>query len=73
MDAVGAFDATVLGHWADWYARLMEGGHRVGVVDEVLVRRRLHGANLGLTSRGDRGDYLRALKASLDRRREGGR
>lgn len=72
VDAVGDFGGPPLGHWADWYARLKEGGHRVGLVDEVLVRRRLHGANMGLTHRDDRGDYLRALKASLDRRRRAG-
>jgi glycosyltransferase involved in cell wall biosynthesis len=72
MDSVGAFGDALLGHWADWYARLKEGGHRVGLVDEVLVRRRLHDANLGLTNRADRRDYLHALKASIDRRREAG-
>ena len=73
IEAIDPFDDTVLGHWTDWYARLKEGGHRVGVVDEVLVWRRLHGANLGLRSGADRGDYQRALKASLDRRREAAR
>jgi glycosyltransferase involved in cell wall biosynthesis len=72
VDAVGVFDDTILGHWTDWYARLKEGGHRIAVVDEVLVHRRVHDANLGLRYRGDRQDYLRALKASLDRRRARG-
>jgi hypothetical protein len=72
MDAVGAFRGPALGHWVDWYARFNEGGHRVGLVDEVLVRRRLHSTNLGLTNRAQRRDYLHALKASIDRRREAG-
>lgn len=71
MERVGPFDDSRLGQWTDWYARLTESGLGIRVVDEVLVRRRVHDANLGVAARDDRRQYLIALKASLDRRRSG--
>ena len=69
IERVGGFDDTRVGHWADWYIRLVDSGIRVGVVPHVLVRRRVHLTNLGRIARAEQNDYLRALKASLDRRR----
>jgi len=70
---VGSF-AT---HWrvaefVDWYARAMERGLRSLILPGVVMKRRLHAANLGVRRRDARGDYVRVLKASLDRRRKGG-
>lgn len=68
LDRVGGFrggDHAV--EFVDWYARALEAGLRAEVVDEVLCRRRIHSANL---SRGSgAGDYLRAVREHLARRR----
>jgi hypothetical protein len=70
VERVGPFNDSQTGQWADWYRRFADAGLRATTLDEVLVRRRLHLTNLGYVHRADRAVYLKALKASLDRRRE---
>jgi len=53
----------------DWYARAREMNVKQYVVPEVLVKRRVHGANITLTDKNLRVEYPRVLKAILDRRR----
>ena len=72
--AVGLLDETLShGNDRDWFCRAAEKGVVMEMMPDVLVRRRLHGTNrsasLGATSRSE---YLRILKASLDRRRSAG-
>lgn len=67
---VGPFESHwQLGEPMDWYIRALERGLKGLMLPEVVARRRLHADNLGLRERGGQGDYLRILKASLDRRR----
>ena len=67
---VGPFESHwQLGEPVDWYIRALERGLKGLMLPEVVARRRLHADNLGLRERGSQGDYLRILKASLDRRR----
>jgi hypothetical protein len=47
----------------------MAGATPTPRVDRVLVRRRIHDHNVGVTLRAYRGDYARVLKGVLDRRR----
>lgn len=70
VETVGAFNGSRSGHWADWWTRFVDAGLRSATIDEVLTHRRLHLTNLGYQHRAGRAVYLRALKASLDRRRE---
>jgi glycosyltransferase involved in cell wall biosynthesis len=53
----------------DWQARAIDAGLRHSMLPDVLYRRRIHGANRGLTEPNLRG-YLEVLKTSLDRRRQ---
>jgi glycosyltransferase involved in cell wall biosynthesis len=71
MDRVGRFNDSQAGQWADWYGRFVDAGLRAATLPQVLVRRRLHMTNLGYVHRAERGVVLHALKASLDRRRQG--
>jgi glycosyltransferase involved in cell wall biosynthesis len=67
---VGEFDeSTDRAEAIDWFARAAEIGLRLGVVSEVVLRRRLHDASHGMRSHGKESDYLRALHASMKRRR----
>jgi glycosyltransferase involved in cell wall biosynthesis len=67
---VGLFDAKWrLGEFIDWYAKAMEMGLRSLMLNEIVYRRRLHTSNLGITKRDYQMDYVRILKAALDRRR----
>jgi glycosyltransferase involved in cell wall biosynthesis len=59
-----------LGEFIDWYARAREAGLSSRVESAVWLRRRIHEDNLGVRERASRGDYLRLLKASMDRRRQ---
>ena len=52
----------------DWRLRASEKSLRSLMLPDVLYRRRIHETNLGVQNR-DLTGYIRALKASLDRRR----
>ena len=58
-----------VGEFLDWCARAEELGLRSHMLDETVLRRRIHSTNLGLTRRAAAGDYAVVLKAALDRRR----
>jgi len=58
-----------VGEFIDWYARAMEAGLRSRLETEVWLHRRIHGANLTARERNASGDYLRVVKAAMDRRR----
>lgn len=70
-DRVGPLDVTLRhGNDREWFCRAAEASVAMEMMTGVLVRRRLHTTNrsaaLGSNSRAE---YLRILKASLDRRR----
>jgi glycosyltransferase involved in cell wall biosynthesis len=67
---VGIFDTRwSLGDFIDWYARAMDAGLKNIMLSEVVMMRRIHGNNTGLLKRRFRPEFVRILKASLDRRR----
>jgi glycosyltransferase involved in cell wall biosynthesis len=67
---VGAFATEwKAGEFIDWYARAMDAGLKGRMLDEVVLRRRLHRSNTGVRERDSRSDYLRVLRLVLDRRR----
>ena len=71
---VGLFSTEVrVGEFLDWYARAGEAGLSMEVLPELVLHRRIHGENQGIRSRKHLADYARVLKASLDRRRAGGK
>ncbi len=70
FERVGLFDEDrALGEFIDWYARAKDGGLRFAMLDDVVMMRRIHGANTVLRESSSRGDYARTLKAILDRRK----
>jgi len=67
---VGDFDPGFkLGSVVDWYARSRDAGLVERALDVVVYERRIHGDNVGIRQRSDRAEYLRVVKAALDRRR----
>ena len=58
-----------VGELLDWLARADEHGVRLAEVETVVLRRRIHGANTMLQTQRMQADYLRVLRASLERRR----
>jgi glycosyltransferase involved in cell wall biosynthesis len=69
FDRVGLFRAWRVGEFADWYLRAVEAGLRIGMLPELVLRRRLHGSNVGLRERHARVDFVHIAKSALDRRR----
>lgn len=53
----------------DWYAKAVEKRLKSHMLPDIVARRRLHGNNTTIRERSSQGDYVRALKSSLDRRR----
>jgi glycosyltransferase involved in cell wall biosynthesis len=67
FDKVGVFDAALrLSEDTDWFLRAVEKGVVMEILPDVLVYRRWHRTNI---SRSSRHVLLKAVKASLDRRR----
>lgn len=68
---VGFFDESLtIGEGVDWLARANDAEIRSMVLPDVLLLRRLHETNIGITKKDMRQDYARVLKAALDRRRK---
>ena len=65
---VGLFPDVPGGEFIAWYAWAQECGLRASVVEEVLVRRRIHNGNSTRNQHTTAG-YLAAMKWLLDRRR----
>jgi glycosyltransferase involved in cell wall biosynthesis len=67
---VGSFDPRwSVGGVVDWYARARECQLRERMLSQTVLRRRIHDRNVGILQRHQREDYLRVVKAALDRRR----
>ena len=70
--AVGAFNETLkVAEFIDWFGRARDCGLATRLIDQVVLERRIHGANQTIRHRTDYSDYALALKRSLDRRRPG--
>ncbi len=68
---VGMFETKwKLGDFIDWYSRAMEKGLKGIMLDELVMYRRIHADNTGIRQRKSRPEFVRILKASLDRRRK---
>jgi glycosyltransferase involved in cell wall biosynthesis len=69
FDRIGMFDPALrVGEMMDWAARAAEAQIVMEAVDALVMRRRIHGANSVIRERPAHGDYLKALKASLNRK-----
>jgi hypothetical protein len=58
-----------VGEFIDWYARAIDGGLTSMMRPEVVLRRRVHAANI---TRSSRQDYARVLSTVHHRRRAAG-
>ena len=73
LERVGPFDERLrVGDFVDWHARADEAGARTLMLDDVLLRRRVHGSNMGRGGGEQRLGYVQAVRAALHRRQEEG-
>jgi glycosyltransferase involved in cell wall biosynthesis len=72
---VGLFNPVFqCGEFIDWSFRAKDKGLKELLLPDVLMKRRIHTSNMGILKRNTQtenthADYVRILKASLDRRR----
>lgn len=70
FERVGPFREDIkIAEFIDWCARAQQTGLLLGELDEVYYRRRIHDTNTMKEPNLDRRDYLKVLKAHLDRKR----
>ncbi len=71
---IGEFESKwKCGEFAAWYVQAVESGLKTLTLPKLVAKRRLHSANKGIKQKDEaRLDYVRILKASLDRRRAEG-
>jgi glycosyltransferase involved in cell wall biosynthesis len=69
FERVGWFDPRWrVGEFVDWYCRAQELGLSSSLLPDIVLRRRIHKANLTTTARAGT-DYAHILRLSLKRRR----
>lgn len=70
FDIVGGFDPTyAVGEDTDWFARARDAGVQMALLPNVLLKKRIHGANASLNERTTNQLLLRALRGSIARKR----
>jgi glycosyltransferase involved in cell wall biosynthesis len=69
---VGYFNPAI-GEAVDWTMRAADLGVNSQMLPDVVLKRRLHAANRARLTSDTRREYLKYVKASLDRRRAAGR
>jgi glycosyltransferase involved in cell wall biosynthesis len=68
---VGPFNTSwSVGEFIDWYLHAQDAGLNHFMLSEIVMRRRIHSSNLGIRLKDMRTDYVKIIKASLDRRRQ---
>src|SRR6266700_3412685 len=69
---VGLFDPRfTVSEDTDWFARARDAGVPMAILPEMLVRKRVHGANSSLTMPSINALLLRAVRGSIERKRQG--
>lgn len=70
FDKVGLFDPKfTAGEDTDWFARVFDAGVPLAVLPQPLVRKRVHGTNFSINAPALNQHLMRALRASLQRKR----
>jgi glycosyltransferase involved in cell wall biosynthesis len=73
FETIGVFDTgQEFGADLDWVMRVKDARIAAEILPDVLVSRRIHAGNHSYRWKGGKGLLLKALKASIDRRRSAG-
>lgn len=71
FESVGLFSTSwQVGEFIDWYGRALDNGMKQIILDEIVLRRRVHDTNLTRLVKLPAHDYLSILKTRLDRQRK---
>lgn len=67
---IGLFDsALAVSEDSDWFARALDGGVKISVLPETLVRKRVYDGNITLSSAQTNPNLLKVLRSSIQRKR----
>jgi len=70
FDSVGPFNPQLrVGEFIDWFDRARAIDPHPVVLDEVVLRRRIHKSNSSLTSQQHVNDYLKVAALAIARKR----
>lgn len=69
FDRIGPLRTDTDATFVDWYLKALEQELRIVYVPQLIARRRIHNRNQSYQNEQLRRDYLRMIKASLERRR----
>jgi glycosyltransferase involved in cell wall biosynthesis len=73
FDRIGRFDSSLtLLEDSDWFLRAKDAKIPMGIVDQVLLHKRVHRSNISLLPSNKsliRSEFLRMMKLSIDRKR----
>lgn len=73
FEQVGFFpENRTIGEFIEWFVIATEKGIDYTMMEFTVLCRRIHGKNLVLREMGARSDYVKILKAAMDRRRRVG-
>jgi len=68
---VGLFNENLtIGEFIDWFTRAKDNGLSYYMFEEILMKRRIHDANMGITKKDFKKDYTAILRETLARRRK---
>ena len=68
---VGLFHpAWRVGEFIDWFEQAKAKGLTYELLDDVFLKRRIHATNTGVTDRASRMDYVKIVRAALERKRQ---
>lgn len=71
FDQIGVFDERMRhAEDTDWFLRVRDSGIAVSIIDDVVLRRRIHGSNLTHDSDAQRRAFFEVLSRRMSRRRE---
>jgi len=67
---IGFFDTRwKIGDFIDWYKRAKEKDLKTALIPEAVMKRRIHSRNMSSSKGRGKKDYVRILKAAIDRSR----
>jgi glycosyltransferase involved in cell wall biosynthesis len=65
---VGSFDESLIADFPDWYARAVQAGIRIKMLDEIVAFRRIHRANITRSKRDAlHRDYLKIVRNAISK------
>lgn len=72
FDQIGFFDTSFeVGEDSDWFFRARDSGVQMGIVEEILLYKRVHHNNIGGDTKKSHQYLFKAVQSSLSRQRRG--